>query len=161
MKDHLSWPFKDSYRIKSKETLQIYLQRSCWSSVRRWIHVSYTLMELPWKQTLKTIQNIHSFYRQLWEKKMGGNIHPILLYNLFLTPHLILGLQNFRPLIPPYVPFAIQLSIEIDLLRIVNSCSFVFNFSTDLMCKFFYKLQEGYFTLPLQVIATLQKMIIQ
>ena len=35
MKDHLSWPFKDSYRIKSKATLQIYLQRSCWSSVRR------------------------------------------------------------------------------------------------------------------------------
>ena len=83
-------------------------------------------------------------------KKDGGQyeVNPILLYNLFSTPHLILERQNFRPLIPPYVPFAIQLSIEIDLLRIVNSSSFVFNFSTDLMCKFFYKLQESYFTLP-------------
>ena len=96
-------------------------------------------------------------------KKDGGEyeVNPILLYNLFSTPHLILERQNFRPLTPPYVPFAIQLSIEIDLLRIVNSCSFVFNFSTDLMCKFFYKLQESYFTLPLQIIATLLKMIIQ
>ena len=92
---------------------------------------------------------------------MGVNIRHILLYNPFSTPHLILERQNFRPLIPLYVPFAIQLSIEIDLLRIVNSCSFIFNFSTNLMCNFFYKLQESYFTLPLQIIATLQKMIIQ
>jgi len=46
-------------------------------------------------------------------KKDGGQyeVNPILLYNLFSTPHLILERQNFRPLIPPYVPFAIQLSI--------------------------------------------------